>query len=210
MSDISAREEMCEIGRRLWQRNLVGATEGNLSQRLGDNRILCTPSGMSKGHLEPESLVIIDLAGSPLTIGIPSTEIKMHLGIYRERPDCNAIVHAHPIVATALALADVPFPNDVLPEATKVLGNVAYVPFAESGTEEVPNAIKPFLKNHKTFVLRNHGAVTLGKTLMDAFNRMETLERLASVVLNARTAGEVRPLAREASERLQPYLNGDL
>lgn len=202
---------MCEIGRRLWQRGLVGAAEGNLSVRLGPKELLCTPAGASKGHLQPDDLVIIDLEGRPLRGGAPSSEIKLHLVMYREREDCRAVVHAHPPVATGFSLAGESIPDDLLPEAAYVLGSVAVVPFAMPGTDEVPGAIAPLLADHKTFLLSHHGAVVMGRDLVDAYNRMETLERIARIVLTARVLGSPRPMPSVAFHHMLTHaLNGDL
>ncbi|MCE9560047.1 MAG: class II aldolase/adducin family protein [Armatimonadetes bacterium] len=211
MSEIELRALMCDMGRRLWQRNLVGATEGNLSLRLSPQRILCTPSGVSKGHLRPTDLVVIDNHGVPHGAGVPSSEIKLHLKVYADRKDCHAVVHAHPLTATAFALAGESIPDDLLPEAIIVLGSVANVPFAMPGTLDVAYSIEPFLPHHRTFLLANHGAFTLGKTLEDAFFRMETLERVAQLVLTARQLGSPQPIpARAFRELSEKYLNGEL
>ncbi len=202
MSELKLRAAVCEVGRRLWQRGLVGAAEGNLSVRLSPQRILCTPSGLSKGHLRPDDLVVIDLHGAPQDGKAPSSEIKLHLRAYARRPDCQAVVHAHPIVATAFTLAGEEIPDNVLPEAGYVLGSVANVPFAFPGTEEVPDAIDPFLEDHKTFLLSHHGAVTLGNDVYDAANRMETLERVAAILKAARELGGCKPMPEKAFDRL--------
>ena len=201
---------MCEVGGRLWQRGLVGATEGNLSLRLNDREILCTPSGVSKGHMSPDNLIIIDNDGKSLKGTNPSSEIKMHIGIYRQREDCQAIVHAHPPVATGFALANRPIPDDLLPEAMVVLGKVASIPFCMPGTDEVPDAMEPYLADHKTFLLCNHGAVALGKDILDAYHRMETLERIAQIILHANTLGGAKPIPQQAFEELKVWLTGKL
>ena len=201
---------MCEVGRRLWQRGLVGATEGNLSARLSPQRILCTPAGLCKGHLRPADLVVIDNKGTVIEGSVPSTEIKMHLRIYQKRPDCQAVVHAHPPVATGFALAGEDIPDDVLPESIVVLGSVATVPFAMPGTDELPDALEPLLEDHKSFLISHHGAVVMGKDLLDAYNRMETLERIAQVLLYAKQVGKVRPMPAKAFAKLQKELNGKL
>lgn len=201
---------MCEVGRRLWQRGLIGATEGNLSARISPQRILCTPTGFSKGHLKPADLVVIDNHGNVVEGEGPSTEIRMHLRIYQRRPDCEAVVHAHPPVATGFALAGEEIPDDLLPESATVLGSVASVPFCMPGTDEVPEALDPLLDDHKTFLLGHHGATVMGKDLMDAYHRMETLERVARIVLTARTLGEARPMPAKAFDRMQAFLNGSL
>jgi L-fuculose-phosphate aldolase len=201
---------MCELGARLWQRGLVGATEGNLSVRMNDSQILCTPSGVSKGHLHPDDLVLIDNNGASINGGVPSSEIKMHVRIYAKRPDCMAIAHAHPPIATSFALAGEKIPDNLLPEAMVVLGSVVNVPFCMPGTDDVPNGLEPFLANHKTFLLCNHGAVALGKDLTDAYHRMETLERVAQIILYSRTLGGPKPMPGQAFEELKIWLNGKL
>lgn len=197
---------MCEFGARLWQRGLIGAAEGNISVRLPDGTILCTPSGVSKGHLVPEQLVVIDAAGAPLRGGAPSTEIRLHVRALAKRPDCKAVVHAHPPVATAFSVAERGIPDNVLPEAAYMLGPVALVPFSMPGTDEVPDRLEPFLANHKTFLLSHHGAATLGDSIEDAYNRMETLERVATVLLTAELLGGPRPMPSAAFDLVQAQL----
>lgn len=201
---------MCAVGRRLWERDLIGATEGNLSARLGPDRILCTPSGLSKGHLVPDDLIVVDGTGAPIGGGLPSSEIRLHVGALRERPDCAAVVHAHPPIATAFSVAGVALPDDLLPEAMYVLGPVAIAPFSMPGTDEVPDRLKPLWRNHKTILLSHHGAVTLGRDLWDAAYRMETLERVARVISAARLLGSLQPLPAGALDRLRPFSNGEL
>lgn len=193
---------MCRIGARLWERGLVGAAEGNLSCRLGEDRLLCTPGGLSKGHMTPGDIVEIDLLGTPVAGGRPSSEIRLHLGIYAERPDCQAVIHAHPTTATAFSVAEVPIPDDMLPEAAVALGPVVTVPFAMPGTDEVPNSIRPFLHKAKAFLLGHHGAVVLGRSLEDAYNRMETLERIARLLLTAKLLGGPKRIDHPGFERL--------
>ncbi len=202
---------MCDFGRRLWQRGLVGAAEGNLSARLSPHRLLCTPTGMSKGHMRPADLIIIDLNGTPIDGGLPSSEIKLHLRCYRKRQDCMAVIHAHPLTATAFALAGEDIPDDLLPEAAYVLGSVATAPFGMPGTDEVADRIEPLLQDHKAFLMEHHGAVTMGSSLEDAFNRMETLERVAKMILIAKLLGEPKPMPEYAYRRMiEVALNGNL
>jgi len=184
------RAEMVAAGRLLWERNLVGATEGNLSCRVGDH-LLCTPSGLSKGSLAEEDLLEIDLQGNPLGPHRykPSSEIRLHLRVYRCCPSVQSVVHAHPLTATAFATCGQTVPVEYLPEAVVVLGPVALVPFGMPGTEALPDALEPFVKSHRTFLLANHGAMTIGKTLTEAVHRMETLERVAQILLACRQIG---------------------
>jgi L-fuculose-phosphate aldolase len=194
MDDLRLRAEVCDFGRRLWQRDLVGAAEGNISVRLSPQRILCTPSGLSKGHMKPADLVVIDNKGNPIGPGVPSSEIKLHLRMYARRPDCMAVIHAHPPTATAFALAGEEIPDDLLPEAAYVLGSVATAPFGMPGTEEVPDKMEALMEDHKTFLMAHHGAVVMGKDLNDAYNRMETLERIARILVTAKLLGGAKPM----------------
>ncbi|MBX3110670.1 MAG: class II aldolase/adducin family protein [Fimbriimonadaceae bacterium] len=211
MTELELRAAICETGRRLWQRGLVGAAEGNISARLDDKRLLCTPSGLSKGHLRPDDIVVMDYKGGVVKGNAPSSEVKLHLAVYAGRPDCQAVVHAHPAMATGFALAGETVPDNWLPEAAIVLGSVANVPFGMPGTEELPAAIRPFLEDHKTFLLSHHGAVVMGNCLTDAYNRMETLERVCQVIANARMVGTPRPMPDDAFDHLlKVSLNGRL
>lgn len=193
---------MCRFGARLWERGLIGAAEGNLTARLGPDRLLATPAGLSKGHLAPGDLVELDMEGRARGPGNPSSEIRLHLGVYRERADCQAVIHAHPPIATAFTVAEVAIPNEVLPEAAVVLGPVVSLPFAMPGTDEVPELLRPHLANAKTFLLGHHGAAVLGRDLEDAYNRMETLERVARILLTAKLLGGPKRIRHPGFERL--------
>lgn len=196
--DLEIRAEMCDVGRRLWQRGLIGGSEGNLSVRLPGGRILCTPTGVSKGHMRPADLVLIDGDGRSLDGGRPSSEIKLHLRILAMRADCGSVIHAHPPIATALTLAGKGIPDDVLPEAAFILGRVAVAPFAMPGTEEVPDSVAPFISDHNTILLSHHGSVTLGKGLQDSYERMETLERIAKMIFASMLIGGPTPMPKHA------------
>ena len=202
---------MAEVGRRLWQRGLIGSTEGNISARLSPRQILCTPGGVSKGHLRPDDMVVVDLGGKVVKGEQPTCEISLHLTIYQHRKDCQAVVHAHPPVAGGFCLAGEEIPDNLMPEAANQLGSVAIVPFAMPGTEAVARAIEPLLEDHKTFLLSHHGALVLGKDLWDAYNRMDCLERVATMMLNAKLLGGARPIPDDAFDYLLANaLNGKL
>jgi L-fuculose-phosphate aldolase len=202
-AEASLRREVVEICRRLHARDLIGAGEGNVSVRLGEGRFLVTPSGANKGYLEPRDLVVVDASGRVVRgTGRPSTELRMHLAALAARPDAAAAVHAHPITAVALTVAGVPPPNDLVPEAAVTLGEIAVAPFATPGTDEVPASLAPLLARHDVILLERHGALVLGRTLVEAFDRMETLERVARVALVARVAGRCEPLPPDAVERV--------
>ena len=197
------RRELVETCRRLHARDLIGAGEGNVSVRLGDGTFLVTPSGANKGFLAPADLVVANAAGRVVRgAGRPSTELRMHLAAFAARPDVGAIVHAHPITAVALTVAGVPPPDDLVPEAAVTLGRIAVAPFATPGTDEVPASLAPFLAAHDVILLERHGALALGRTLAEAFDRMETLERVARVALVARLLGRCEPLAPAAIEKV--------
>jgi L-fuculose-phosphate aldolase len=197
------RRDLVEVCRRLHDRRLIGAGEGNVSCRLGPDRLLVTPSGASKGHLRPAELAVVDLQGRQIRgRGRPSTELLMHLAAYAARPDVGALVHAHPLAAVAFTVAGVAPPNDILPEAVLVLGRIAVAPFATPGTDEVPRSLSPFWKGHDVILLERHGALALGRDLFQALDRMETLERVCEVAARARALGSCEPLPARAVEKV--------
>lgn len=211
MTELQLRAALCEVGRRLWQRGHIGAAEGNISARLSPRQILVSPSGASKGHLKPDDLVVVDTSGKTVKGETPSVEIKLHLAIYQARKDCHAIIHAHPPTATGFSLAGEEIPDNLMPEAAIVLGSVAIVPFALPGTDAVVEAFQPLLDDHKTFIMSHHGALSLGTDPFDAYNRMETLERICKIYLNAKLLGAVHPIPEEAFDYLlENALNGKL
>jgi L-fuculose-phosphate aldolase len=197
------RSDLVEVCRRLHERRLIGAGEGNVSCRLGRNRLLVTPSGASKGHLRPADLVVVDLAGEVVRgRGRPSTELAMHLAAYQARPDAEAVVHAHPLTAIAFTVAGVPPPDDLLPEAVLVLGAIGVAPFATPGTAEVPRSLAPLWRSHEVVLLERHGALALGRDLFQAYDRIETLERVCEVALAARALGRCEPLPATAVQKV--------
>jgi L-fuculose-phosphate aldolase len=198
-TEAQLRRDLVEVCRRLHARDLIGAGEGNVSCRLGGRKLLVTPSGASKGHLRTADLVVVTEDGEKVRgRGRASTELRMHLAAYAARPDVRAIVHAHPITAVALTVAGAPPPNDVMPEAAVVLGEVVVAPFATPGTDEVPRALAPLLAHHEVILLERHGALALGRTLFEALDRIETLERVSRVAVLARLLGRCEPLGAEA------------
>lgn len=195
VTDEALRLALCAGGRRLHDRDLIGAGEGNLSARRADGTFLVTPSGVSKGHLAPGDLLVVDAEGRVVAgRGRPSTELPMHLAAYAARPEIAAAVHAHPLTAVAFTVAGLPWPGDLVPEAAVTLGPVAVAPFAVPGSPEVPAALAPFLPGHDVLLLARHGALCLGGTVTEALDRMETLERVARVALAARALGRCEPL----------------
>lgn len=194
--------EIVAVGSRLWRRGLVAGSEGNVSVRLEGGRLLTTPSGACKGFLEPEGLVVTDLAGRPLTEGRPSSELKMHVRIYALRNDVRAVVHAHPPTATGFAIAGEGLDECVVPEVIATLGRVPLVPYATPSTAELPDRIAPWVPTHDALLLANHGAVAYAATLARAIDVMESIEQAARSLLTARMLGRVRRLSRGEVDRL--------
>jgi len=199
MSDEAAlRAEMVRVGRLMYERQLVVAAEGNLSARLGGDRFLVTPAGRCKGQLADADPLVADLQGRPAdgspAAARPSSEWRLHREIYAVRPDVAAVCHGHPPWATAFAAAGQALDGCLLPEVVATLGAVPLAPYATPGTEEVPRAVRDLVARHDALLLANHGVVTVGATLTEAFFRLETVERLAQVTLLARLAGGERRL----------------
>ena len=202
-SETRLRRDLVEVCRRLYERRLIGAGEGNVSCRLGRDRLLVTPSGVSKGFLRPADLVVVDLAGKRIRgRGRPSTELRMHLAAYAARPDGHAVVHAHPLTAVAFTVAGVPPPDDLLPEAVLVLGPIGVASFATPGTDEVPRSLTHLWRAHQVLLLERHGALALGNDLFQALDRMETLERVCEVAARARALGSCEPMPGMAVQKV--------
>jgi L-fuculose-phosphate aldolase len=194
----SAASAIARCCRSLWDAGLIAGADGNVSVRLGPNRVLVTPSGVLKRELAAADLAEVDLTGRAVGRSRrASSELDLHLQVYRARPDCNAVVHAHPPMATAFAVAGEPIPADVLPELILYLGSVPLVPYAMTGTPALGEAVKPYLADHCAVLLANHGAVTWGPDLATAQIRMESLEHSARILLAARALGHTTRLTPE-------------
>ena len=185
-SDQKAKEAICEIGRRIYNKGFVAANDGNISIKCGPNSIWATPTGVSKGYMTPEMLVKLDLEGNIIEGDLkPSSEIKMHLRVYNENPSVQAVVHVHPPVATSFAVAGIPLEKPIYTESVVLLGAVKVAPYATPGTQEVPDSIAPFCKDYNAVLLANHGALTWGKDVFEAYYRMESLEHYATILMNS-------------------------
>ncbi len=179
----SLRLEIIKVCRKLESKGLIAASDGNVSCRAGEKCILITPSGVSKGDLGPEEIAKASMQGELLEGPLrPSSEIRMHLHVYRMRPDVFAVVHAHPPVATASTLAGFPLNSKVLPEVWLMLGKVPVAPYATPSTDEVPQSIDPYVIDSRAILLSRHGALTFGASLMEACMRMEKLEHFAKIL----------------------------
>jgi L-fuculose-phosphate aldolase len=205
-SDDQLRADICEIGRRLWLRGFVASNDGNISVRIGPDRLLMTPTSVSKGFMTPDMMVITDLDGT-LVSGAPgrrpSSEILMHLVAYRERPDVGSVVHAHPPLSTGFAVAGMPLDRAVLAEVVTTLGSIPIADYGTPSTTELADAVRPYVRAHDGLLLANHGALALGKDLFSAYYKMETIEHFAKISLVARQLGRENLLSREEVARLQ-------
>jgi L-fuculose-phosphate aldolase len=177
----------------MYNREFVAANDGNISVRISDDEIWTTPTGVSKGFMTPDMLVQVDLAGNVVSGTLqPSSEIKMHLRVYKERPDMFSVCHAHPITATAFAVTGIPMDKPFMAESVVIVGEVPIAPYATTGTDAVAESVAPYLKDHNAVLLANHGALTYGRTLTEAFYRMEALENAAKIYLAVKQLGTPR------------------
>lgn len=199
------KEQICDVCHKMWQQGWVAANDGNVSVRLGDGTFLATPTGISKSFITPDKLVRIDGLGTVLEAEEgykPSSEIKMHLCCYQERDDVGAVVHAHPPTATGFAVAHLDMDRYTMIESVIAVGSVPVTPYGTPSTEEVPNAIRPYLQEHDVMLLENHGALTVGADLITAYYRMETLELWAKISLVAHLLGGEKEISKENIDRL--------
>jgi len=202
--EVRLRADIVEVGRRLYARGYTASNDGNISVRLDDGRLLMTPKNVCKGFMDPSMMCITDLDGTKLAgERDPSSEMLMHLEVYRQRPDVQAVVHAHPPIATGFAVAGIPLDRAVLAEVVTTLGSVPIAEYATPSTMELPNAVRKYVKSHDGMLLANHGALTIGADLFSAYYKMETIEHFAKISFVARTLGGERLLSREEVERLQ-------
>ena len=202
----STAADIVEVGRRLWTRGYVASNDGNISVRLDAERLLMTPASVSKGFMTADMMVVTDLEGRLLSGAPgrkPSSEIQMHLVVYRERPDVGAVVHAHPPLSTGFAVAGIPLDRAVLAEVVTTLGSIPIAEYGTPSTQELADAVAPYVRMHDGLLLANHGALALGRDLFGAYYKMETIEHFARISLVARMLGGERLLSREEVVRLQ-------
>lgn len=198
------RQDMVAVGRLLYEKNLIVATDGNVSIRLPRGRLLSTPSGANKGLMKPADLIITDMKGRKISgPGKPTSELRLHLAIYEERPDVAAVVHAHPPVATAFTVAGVSLSDCVIPEAVFTLGSIPTSDYATPASAQGPLVIKKLIHSFDAVILDRHGAVTCGPDVWDAFKKMEKVEHTALVNFYARQLGAVKILPPDEIEKLK-------
>lgn len=201
--EIKYKKLICDIGKRVYEKGFVAANDGNISVRISENEFLITPTGISKGFMTPEMIIKVDGDGNVLEgDNKPTSEMKMHLLIYKERPDIHAVVHVHPPHATAFAIAGIPLDQALMPESVVYLGSIPLAEYGTPSTEEVPNAVQPYVKNHQGVLLENHGALTWGRDLEHAYYLMESLEFTAKINWLAKQMNGDRELSKKHVARL--------
>ena len=204
ISEKEAKKAIIDIGQRMYIRGFVAANDGNISVRTGKNEVWATPTGVSKGYMKKKMLVKVDLNGNVLEGTYkPSSELKMHLRAYRENEALRSVCHAHPPICTCFAVAGIPLESPILAEAVITLGDVPIAPYAELGTEAVPEVIAPYCHTHNGVLLANHGAVTWAEEPYAAYYRLESMEYYAKILLiTDKLLGRQNRLSDEQIERL--------
>ncbi|HEX7998330.1 MAG TPA: class II aldolase/adducin family protein [Pyrinomonadaceae bacterium] len=202
MNEETARREIVRVGQLMYERSYVVSSDGNISVRLNDGRIVATPTMTCKGRMTEDSLAVTDIEGKPLNDRKASSELAMHLLIYRERADVNAVCHAHPPHGTAFAVAGLAIDQPILSEVILTLGCVPLADYGTPSTNELTEAMRPLIKSHNALLMANHGAVAYGADLWQAFDRLETLEHTAKITILSRLLGGSRSLPADAIEKL--------
>lgn len=202
MDESSARKLIVEIGKLLYERSYVVSSDGNVSIRLDENRVLATPTMTCKGRMTEDSLALTDMDGKPLADKRASSELAMHLLIYKMRPDVRAVCHAHPPHGTAFAVAGLAIDKPILSEVILTLGCVPLTSYGTPSTSELTEAMKPYVEHHNALLMANHGAVAYGSDLWQAFDRLETLEHTAKIAILAKALGGANDLPQDAIEKL--------
>ena len=203
VSEFKIKEELCEIGRRIWLKGFCAGNEGNHSYRIGQDRVLCTPTGISKGQLKPDDICLIDMEGKQLTGKRKRTsEIMLHLAIYQARPDVKAVIHSHPPHATAFAIADIDLPTCIHPEAEVFLGAVKTAKYVTPGDKRLGESILPFVKDANTVLLQSHGTVSFAESLEEAYYKLEIVDAYARILILAKQVGNIRTMPPEEMKEL--------
>ncbi len=202
-SIFTLKSEIIQVGKRMYDRGYVASNDGNISARIDSERVLISPTGISKGFMKPEDLVVVDYEGRVLSGNRKaSSEVFMHLQVYKERPDINSVCHSHPPYATGFAVAGIPLDKCVLPEVIIALGSIPLIEYGTPGTEEFYKPVLKLLKDYDAFLLANHGALTIGKDVLNAYHKMETLEHFAHIAFVAQQVGYINTLNKEQVQKL--------
>ena len=205
LDELSIKQQICDIGKRIYDKGMVASNDGNISVKLNDNEFLCTPTGVSKGFMTPEYICKVDRDGKVLEANPgfkPSSEIKMHMRVYKERPDGNAVVHAHPMYATGFAIEGIPLTQPIMPEAVISLGAVPIAEYGTPSTEEIPDAISKYLQSYDAVLLENHGALSFSDSLLNAYHKMESVEFYAKLLYISKQLGGPKELSESQVQRL--------
>ena len=205
VNEYEIKKEICEIGKRIYNKGMVAANDGNISVKISDNEFLCTPTGVSKGFMTPEYICKVDAQGNVLQAHgnfKPSSEIKMHMRVYAERPDVRSVVHAHPMYATSFAIAGIPLTQPIMPEAVIALGCVPIAEYGTLSTNEIPDAVSKYLQSYDAVLLENHGALTYADSLLAAYLKMESVEFYAQLLFLSRQLGGPKELSEDKVQKL--------
>lgn len=205
VNEYEIKKQICEIGKRIYDKGMVASNDGNISVKISENEFLCTPTGVSKGFMTPEFICKVDSNGNVIHANEgfkPSSEIKMHIRVYKERPDVNAVVHAHPLYATSFAIAGIPLTEPIMPEAVIALGSVPIAEYGTPSTEEIPDAVSKYLQHYDAVLLANHGALSFSDSLLNAYHKMESVEFYAQLMYQSKMLGGPKILTDAQVERL--------
>ncbi len=202
-NNFDTRKEIIKVCKLMADKNLVAGTEGNISSRVLDGNIIMTPSGYNKKDITEDMLVEVDIEGNVISGDLkPTSEINMHLGFYKKRSKVMGVVHGHPIYMTAFAASGEHLPDNILPEIVALIGRIVTVPYDTPSSIKLANILEPFVKKHNVFILQNHGAVAVGRSVQDAYHRLQVSESYANIVWAAKTLGGVKPISTEKINEL--------
>jgi L-fuculose-phosphate aldolase len=204
-SEHEIRNQICEVGKCMYNRNMAASNDGNISVKLNENEWLCTPRSVSKGLMTPDMICKVDAQGNPIDPNDtrrPSSEMKMHMRIYEKRDDVNAVVHAHPAYATAFAVAGIPLTQNIIPEAVIYLGDVPIVEYGTPSTMEIPDNLEKYLARYNAVLLESHGALTWGGDIITAYHLMESMEFYAELLYKAKMLGGAKEISPENVQTL--------
>lgn len=205
VNEYAIKKEICEIGKRIYNRGMVASNDGNISVKLNDHEFLCTPTGVSKGFMTPEYICKVNEKGEVIEANPgfkPSSEIKMHMRVYQKRPDVKSVVHAHPMYATAYAIAGKALTQPIMPEAVIALGCVPLAKYGRPSTEEIPDAVEEYLPYFDAVLLENHGALSYSDSLLAAYHKMEAVEFYAKLLYLSTQIGGPKEFTPEQVEDL--------
>jgi len=205
VNELELKKQICDIGKRIYGRNMVAANDGNISVKLNDHEFLCTPTGVSKGFMTPEFICKVDEKGNVIQANKgfkPSSEIKMHMRVYEKRPDVGSVVHAHPTFATAFAIAGIPLTQPIMPEAVISLGCVPIAEYGTPSTSEIPDRLEKYLPYFDAVLLESHGALSWSTDLLAAYHKMESVEFYAELLYKAKMLGGPKEFDKENIKRL--------